>query len=95
MDDPTYMNTETSKTGAIYWPAEGKLLARITLDGKFVAIFKAPPTDAQGHAMAKAIGFADGIKWPAPVSETFWDGTHDAYGEGYNKGVADCKEAAK
>lgn len=39
----------------IYWPAGGKLRARITKDGQLVCIFTHPPTDEQGHAMAGAL----------------------------------------
>lgn len=38
-----------------YWPAGGKLLARITYNGAMVCIFKSPPTDEQGQAMASAL----------------------------------------
>lgn len=92
MDDPTYMNTETSKTGAIYWPAEGKLLARITLDGKFVAIFKASPTDEQGHAMAKAIVPADESKLPFPILETATP-EQETYARGFNACLRLWKES--
>ena len=43
---------------AKYRPARGKLLATIVQGGKFVCIFKVPPTDAQGHAMAEGLNAA-------------------------------------
>lgn len=42
-------------TPAKFYPGGGKLYARIAKDGKIVCIFKAPPTNTQGHAMAKAL----------------------------------------
>lgn len=46
------MSIETKST---YWPAGGKMLARITQNGNLVCIFKSPPTDEWGHAMAAAL----------------------------------------
>lgn len=40
---------------AEYKPAKGKMLAMITQGGKIVCVFKVPPTDEQGRAMASAL----------------------------------------
>jgi uncharacterized protein CbrC (UPF0167 family) len=53
--------SENKEPNAIYWPAGGKLLARITKNGKMVAIFKVAPTDEIGHAMAAAIDEAKDV----------------------------------
>lgn len=82
--------TETSKPVAKYWPADGKLLARITHDGKIIAIFKASPTDEQGHAMAKALVPAE---LPAEVETAHWDGAYDPYGDGFNACLKLWKES--
>ena len=75
---------------AIYWPAGGKLLARITYEGKLVCIFKAPPTDEQGHAMAKAL---TPVALPDEKDTKFWDGDYDPFGAGFNTCLALWKES--
>lgn len=45
----------SNQTEAKYWPPKDVWLARISVGGDIVAIFKKPPTDAQGDAMAKAM----------------------------------------
>lgn len=40
---------------AEYRPARGKILAMIVQGGEIICVFKTPPSDEQGHAMADAL----------------------------------------
>jgi hypothetical protein len=75
----------TPKPVAKYWPAGGKLLARITLGGELIAIFKKPPTDEQGHAMAKSLV-------PAELPEAK-KSYCDPYADGFNTCLQLWKES--
>lgn len=65
--------------GAKYYPATGKLYARIALDGKIIAIFKLAPSDTQGEAMAKSI-LADA---PTTVSQALSDELAGLFTKGF------------
>lgn len=82
----------TKDTPAKFYPGGGKLYSRIAKNGKIICIFKAPPTNTQGEAMAKAL---DTVVLPEPRDEQYWDQTTDDYGVGFNECLKLWKESLK
>jgi hypothetical protein len=81
--------SENKEPNAIYWPAGGKLLARITKNGKMVAIFKVPPTDEIGNAMAAAL---DDAKDVTQILLSVTPGPDGEGQENYAKSIDDVVE---